>query len=83
MRSPYVVVSEQSLCYTRQMTNSRINLLASKGAGGHNPMTAAINISKGDVLRNATAQDFKDFRIQVPSDFDTDKQSTHPLLETL
>lgn len=46
-------------------------------------MTAAINISKGDVLRNATVQDFKDFRIQVPSDFDTEKQSTHPLLETL
>lgn len=83
MRSPYVVVNEQSLCYTSYMTDSRIGLLASKGAGGHNPMIGAINISKGDVLRKATTQDFKDFRIQVPSDFDTEKQSAHPLLEIL
>lgn len=69
----YVVINENMLGY-RTVQPCMVGILASSVIRGssYNPANGPRYISVHDNLRPATDQDFKDFRVKLPPDFDNE-----------
>ncbi len=67
--SKYIVVNENTLCYRVEGSKFPGVLAGSVVRGGHDPKNGAIILSPSDVIRDATLEDFKEYRVQLPTDF--------------
>lgn len=60
----YVVLNGHTLCYRIEATPTMLGVLAgSVRRGGHDPMNGAVFFGPNCELREATQQDFDDYRI--------------------
>jgi|GEM_PF-2145799 len=64
----YVVKNENTLGYLQEGSPFMGVLASSVLRGGHDPKNGPISFSEGEI-RPATKDDFKEFRVKLPSDF--------------